>query len=102
MFDGLPLADLTPIGILILIATAPYLQMARAKLIPVSLLEQAEARHQAQLEAAEARAKEWREAHMTSEAARQAAQEQSRELLELARTTAHNMNRLADRAIGGT
>jgi hypothetical protein len=111
MFEGIPVTALGPLGTLALVLAAPFLQMARGKLIPVSFLEAAEARHREamqaaeerhkqQLELSETRAREWREAHIISETARATSQEQTHELLEHAKTSAAILNVMSQKAAG--
>lgn len=76
MIEGLPLSTLTPIGLLVLVAVFPYLQMARGKLVPRSTLD--DVIHDRD---------EWRASHRISETARQVSADQVSELLEHARTT---------------
>jgi hypothetical protein len=76
MFEGISLTALTPIGMFVLVAGFPYLQMARGKLIPRSTYDDVINDRN-----------EWRVAHATSEAARMVGADQVEELLEHARTT---------------
>lgn len=76
MVDGIPVSALGPIGVIVLAAMLPYLQLARGKLVP-----------RASLEDEREDTKHWRDAHNLSEQARLTSAAQVDELLEHARTT---------------
>jgi hypothetical protein len=87
MLEGIPLAALGPLGMLVLIAAGPYYALFSTKLVPFSLLL-----------IERERAQEWREAHAISEASRALLAEQVKELLEHARTSDVLLRSITDRS----
>lgn len=85
--DGLPISEMTPVGLLCLVLAAPYLFIAMGKLVPKSTVERESAGHTREMTDLQHDRDEWRAAHRISEQARSELADQVGELLEHARTT---------------
>lgn len=89
MLEGVPLAALGPMGVILVLWTYPVLLVLRGKLVPRQALDD---------EREDTR--EWREAHKLSEAARVVQAEQTRQLLAHAETANTLLKSITERAKG--